>query len=147
MVPLRGPGGRNDPPSQGAAPFLRSLGRMASYAREAFVTVLALRPDSTPRPASQVSLWWVGAGALPTFLERIEPAPHLALRPEMLPLRGVDLVVAETSPEHTAESLIKRIRERCPRADVVFLVPDLNDVREVALLGPGSCWTPPRRTP
>jgi signal transduction histidine kinase len=111
---------------------------MASYAREASVTVLALRPESTPRPASQVSLWWVGAGALPAFLERIDPAPHVAPRPEMLPLRGVDLVVAETSLENPAEGLLKRIRERCPRADVVFLVPDLNDVREVALLQSGA---------
>ena len=85
-----------------------------------------------------MTLWWLGPAPVPAFLEQIEPALHQVVSPELLPLRGVDVVVATTGPEASGENLLRRIRERCPRADVVFLVPDLNELREVALLQSGA---------
>jgi signal transduction histidine kinase len=98
----------------------------------------ALRNDNTPRPEAVVGTWWVGARPLPTFLDGIIPPVQATDRAEFLPLRGVDVAVAEVTADPGPERLIERIRERCPHADVVLVAAGLDAERESSLLELGA---------
>ena len=104
---------------------------------EVHVNVLALRPESTPNAPARVSLFAVGD--VPAFLADLDPPAQSVSRPELLPLGGVDMVVVTGTAEAPADQLLRRVRERLPHVDTICLVPDLNDVREVALLQSGAC--------